>query len=238
MEKKESNEFLQMHLSDEELTEQLLPPLEEFRDTPMRPASQQREQRREELLELLKMSGLVEELTLALQYLIEASETLLSKRERELLFLDLHRIAKFLEENSDMDLETMFYFAEKAKISTEVVEIIDRLTAECYEKREFLKAAFLGAFYCMLEMSLPRAWLLRGLANKSLEHYDLAIKCFTNVIDLAPELPYGYLYAGECCLAVKDQLAAAELLQQGLKLLPKEEFAWRKEAKNLLESIK
>lgn len=224
-------------LSEEELAEQLTPAEEQFHPNAMQTSAQQRLQRKNEILTMLKMEDLKRELQLAIAYVIRGAHTLLSKEQQDTLFSDIKKIRDYTTDLSKVDLEALLHFSHAAGISPETIEVIDELTVVSYEKGDFIDSAAVATLFCLLQISTARPWLLRGLACQGLEQHDKAVMAFTIVIKLLPDEPYAYLYLAESLHAQGEKSLASQAVNAGLSKLAKEEKEWIAFAERLVSAI-
>lgn len=233
MAQKKEVEFLQ----EEKLAEELTPPESDFMPTPMQSSAIQRQRRKREIFELLKMKEAKAELDMAVEYICNSAKTTLSKEDQELFFADFKKISEyFTEEHVEEDAFSALDI--KLGLLPITIESLDRFAVEAYEKGDYKSSAAVAAFFGLILMESSRPWILRGLACLAQKRYEVAAFSFTTVSLIEPQQPYAYLYLAQCLVPLGEKPLALEMAKMGQQLISDEEEPhWKRLADKIIHNL-
>lgn len=153
----------------------------------------------------------------------EEGNLYLTSSEYEQLIEQLDQISKRLQTFNDFKEEK---FAEALTISDEVKSFIMHLAIEKMKEMLFLDSLSIFAFLTTIDNQNPNYYYHLGLAAEKCELYELALKSYSAVSDLAPDFIESRIFKTEIYnhLSQKEEgMVELAALKEILKLSPESE---------------
>lgn len=221
-------------ISLDEIAESLLPREEEFAADPFLSGKQKWQKAKLELIEELKMPAYRMEIMNACNYIAEEMRKMNS--ESQLLFRENMQKLSDYTAHSSSSAEEFFNLSQTLGLQDCFINEITGWCEREYEEKNYDRAAALATFLCTMQMSLPRPWLLRGLAYLAMKQHEKAEQAFSQTIQLQPHEPQPYLFLAQALYAQGQKGAALDniaLAQDMIKHNP-ERQEWSQFADSLI----
>jgi tetratricopeptide (TPR) repeat protein len=169
----------------------------------------------------------------ALGLLLNSSPPLLTLENGEQLKRELVAVVEQLE-SPQFDYSKESFLQQALQISGSSVAVISDVAKRLFSQQQYDDALALYSLLSTLDPGNADCWFQLGMCAQESEKWDLAIRAYGAVIQLAPEFIGAYLFSIECHLKGNDQQAANETWKKAKQIaaandLPDE---WR-EAYNL-----
>lgn len=91
-----------------------------------------------------------------------------------------------------------------------VLERLQEIGTQWYEKNEWAKAESYFVFLAKTDPENPQVWLLRGMAEHNLQEYPNALASYAYALMLAPQYAYAHVQLIKCLIAMKEMDSAKE----------------------------
>lgn len=110
-------------------------------------------------------------------------------------------------------------FQEQFSISDATIECFYQCGIRAYEHKNYQEAA--DVFYVVSSIDYRRhnVWMAFGLAEKNLNHPQLALTAFIMASLTNIENPFAFLYSAECYIALGEKEGAEKCIQAALELV-------------------
>ncbi|MBA2369024.1 MAG: tetratricopeptide repeat protein [Candidatus Protochlamydia sp.] len=195
----------------------------------------QKTQKREEMQAGLEMPELENNISLAFSTLLSTGSAYLSPDLNEEMVSELTSIKLKLDVlNLDQSLPNGT-FQELFNVTDSVMNGILKIGVEKFHEKELKTSIALFTFLTTLNPGNVDYLYRLGMAAQMNENFDLALKAFSAVLELNPQLLGAWLFACECSLHTGDQAQASAYFKQAKELTKDRVLneSWKKLISNL-----
>lgn len=201
-----------------QLVEDVLPDSSTFEETPLRSASSQREQVREELLTAFKLEHLQALLNEGMTGLFAYIERESSEPENAAFNLAINQFLDNLNTQHFQNSEGKTY-AQLLGLPQEMLEKIDKAGEWHFSEKKYEAAAGIYALLCIIHHIDASYWCRKGMALQAIKEYDQAQNCFEVAILLVQDDPGPLLLSAHCHYQKGEDVEARRKIERAQELM-------------------